>query len=394
MLALLFALQSADPPTYSGLAKQLAVAIPRIAADARVDGVLDEPVWQRAARLIGFSQYRPVDGRPAEDSTEVLVWYAPDAIWFGVRAYEPHGNVVRATLADRDNIDADDNIQILLDTYNDHRRALLFAVNPFGVQEDGVRSEGQDAGAAGGGASATGRFDGVVDLSPDFVYQSRGHLTDWGYEVEVRIPFKSLRYQSADPQSWGLQVVRVVQHSGCEDTWTPVLRANASFLIQSGRLTGLTGLKRGLVLDLTPEFTSKVDGTPAAAGYDYRGTPELGGNLRWGITQNLGLSATAHPDFSQVEADVGQVTVNERFALFYPEKRPFFLEGLEQFDTPNRLIYTRQIAQPVAGAKLTGKVGGTAVAYLAAVDDQTRSAARANPVFNLLRLRPDLGASP
>jgi len=393
MLALLFALQSADPPTYSGLAKQLAVPVPRIDATARVDGVLDEPVWRRAARLAGFSQYRPVDGRPADDSTEVLVWYAPDAIWFGVRAHEPHGNVVRATLADRDNIDADDNVQILLDTYNDHRRALLFAVNPLGVQEDGVRSEGQDAGAAGGGASATGRFDGVVDLSPDFVYQSHGHLTDWGYEVEVRIPFKSLRYQSADPQSWGLQVVRVVQHSGYEDTWTPVVRASASFLIQAGRLTGLTGLKRGVVVDVTPEFTSKVDGTPAGAGYDYRGTPELGGNVRWGISQNLGLAATAHPDFSQVEADVGQVTVNERFALFYPEKRPFFLEGLEQFDTPNRMIYTRQIVQPVAGTKLTGKVGGTAVAYLGAVDDHTQSAAGSNPVYNLLRLRRDLGAS-
>ena len=342
MLPLLFALQSADPPTYSGLAKQLAVPVPRIDATARVDGVLDEPVWRRAARLAGFSQYRPVDGRPADDSTEVLVWYAPDAIWFGVRARERHGHVVRATLADRDNIDADDNVQILLDTYNDHRRALLFAVNPLGVQEDGVRSEGQDAGAAGGGASATGRFDGVVDLSPDFVYQSHGHLTDWGYEVEVRIPFKSLRYQSAD---------------------------------------------------VTPEFTSKVDGTPAGGGYDYRGTPELGGNVRWGISQNLGLAATAHPDFSQVEADVGQVTVNERFALFYPEKRPFFLEGLEQFDTPNRMIYTRQIVQPVAGTKLTGKVGGTAVAYLGAVDDHTQSAAGSNPVYNLLRLRRDLGAS-
>src|SRR5437016_11474798 len=366
MLALLFALQSADPPTYSGLAKQLAVAIPRIAADARVDGVLDEPVWQRAARLIGFSQYRPVDGRPAEDSTEVLVWYAPDAIWFGVRAYEPHGNVVRATLADRDNIDADDNIQILLDTYNDHRRALLFAVNPFGVQEDGVRSEGQDAGAAGGGASATGRFDGVVDLSPDFVYQSRGHLTDWGYEVEVRIPFKSLRYQSADPQSWGLQVVRVVQHSGYEDTWTPVFRASASFLIQSGRLTGLTALKRGVVVDLTPEFTSKVDGTPAGAGagYDYRGTPEVGGNVRWGISQNLALAATAHPDFSQVEAAAGRVTANEPSALVSPTEHPLSPTGLQHCATPHRLLYTRQIVQPVAGAKLTGKVGVTAVAYL------------------------------
>src|SRR5947208_13471297 len=188
MLALLLALQVATDtgPIYSGVARQLAVALPRIEADPRVDGMLDEPVWRRAARLVGFSQYRPVDGRPAEDSTEVLVWYAPDAIWFGVRAYEPHGNVVRATLADRDHIDADDNIQILLDTYNDHRRALLFAVNPLGVQEDGVRSEGQDAGAAGGGASAAGRYDGLRGLSPDFVYQSHGHLTDWGHEVEVR----------------------------------------------------------------------------------------------------------------------------------------------------------------------------------------------------------------
>src|SRR5438876_9523083 len=160
MLALLLALQ--DPgPVYSGLAKQLDVHIPRFEAAAKIDGVLDEPVWSRAATLTGFSQYRPVAGRPAEDSTAVLVWYAPDAIWFGVRAYEPHGKVVRATLANRDNIDADDNIQILLDTYNDHRRALLFAVNPLGVQEDGVRSEGQDAGAAGGGASATGRYDGI-----------------------------------------------------------------------------------------------------------------------------------------------------------------------------------------------------------------------------------------
>src|SRR6266568_7050738 len=395
MLPLLLALQMVTDSgaTYSGMAKQLAVAVPRLQAEARVDGVLDEPAWREAARLVGFSQYRPVDGRPAEDSTEVLVWYAPDAIWFGIRAFEPHGRVVRATLADRDNIDADDRVEILLDTYLDHRRAMLFAVNALGVQEDGVWSDGVGAGAAGG-PSAGGRFDATIDLNPDYVYESRGRLTAWGYSVEVRIPLKSLRYQSADPQDWGLQIVRVVQHSGYEETWTPAVRANASFLIQSGRLVGLTGLKRGVVLDLTPEFTTKVDGAPVAPGrYDYTGTPELGGNLRWGVTQNLAVTATANPDFSQVEADVGQVTVNERFALFYPEKRPFFLEGLEQFDTPNSLIYTRRIAQPVAGAKLTGKLGSTAVAYLGAVDDRGQSPSGNNPVFNLLRLRRDLGAA-
>src|SRR5881397_1190902 len=246
MLALLLLLQGADGAgTYSGTAKQLDVHLPRIETQAKIDGVLDDAVWRQAAMLTHFSQYRPVDGRPAEDTTEVLVWYAADAIVFGIKGYEAHGAVARATLADRDNIGTDDQVQLLLDTFNDHRRALLFAVNPLGVQQDGVRSEGL-AGAAGG-ANAGFRFDGVVDLNPDYVYQSRGHLTPWGWEIEVRIPFKSLRYQSTATQNWGLQVVRVTQHTGYEDTWTPVVRANASFLIQSGRLVGLHDLRRGLV---------------------------------------------------------------------------------------------------------------------------------------------------
>ena len=393
MLVLLLALQGpSDPgPTYSGLARQLDVRVPRIETSARIDGVLDEPVWRQAALLTGFSQYRPVDGRPAADSTQVLVWYSPDAIYFGIRAYESHGAVVRATLADRDNIDADDRVVLLLDSYADHRRALLFAVNPLGVQEDGVWSDGVEAAA--GGPTAGGRFDATIDLNPDYVYESRGRLTAFGYEVELRIPFKSLRYQSADPQDWGFQVVRETQHTGYEDTWAPAVRASASFLIQSGRLVGLTGLHRGLVMDATPEFTTKVSGTPRPPTYLYTGTPDLGGTVRWGVTQNLSLNATANPDFSQVEADVGQVTANARFPLFFPEKRPFFLEGLEQYDTPNRLIYTRRVAQPVVGAKLTGKVGGTNVAYLAAVDDQNQSLTGNNPIYDLLRLRRDLGAS-
>ena len=393
MLALLALLQSSDPAVYDGRLKQTQVRIPRVEATVTIDGNLDEAVWRSAARLTGFTQYRPIDSRPAADSTEVLAWYAPDAVYFGVRAYEAHGNVVRATLADRDNIDADDNVQILLDTFNDRRRALLFAVNPYGAQEDGVRSEGL-AGAAGG-QNAGFRFDGVIDLNPDYVYQSHGRLTPWGYEVEVRIPFKSLRYQSGATQDWGLQVVRITQHTGYEDTWAPVVRASASYLIQSGSLKELTGLRRGLVMDVTPEFTSHVDGAPKATEYGY-GTvdPQVGVNLRWGITQNLSLTGTANPDFSQVEADVGQVTVNQRFALFFPEKRPFFLEGLEQFDTPNALIYTRRIVSPVAGAKLTGKVGGTAIAYIGAVDDASASATGTDhPIANLLRLRRDLGAS-
>ena len=375
---------------YDGSTHHTNVAIPRIDADIRVDGVLDEDAWSRAARLTGFTQYRPVDSRPAEDSTEVRVFYSANAIHFGIRAWESHGDVVRATLADRDNIAADDRIQILLDTYDDNRRALLFAVNPLGVQQDGVQSEGFDPSQ-----SAGGRFDGIVDISPDFNFESRGHVTPWGYEVEIRIPFKSLRYQSADPQQWGLQITRVTQHSGHEDTWAPAVRANASFLVQSGRLSGLTGLHRGTVVDIDPELTSSVSGTPRDDAWHYESpSARLGGNVRWGITPNYTMNATVRPDFSQVEAAVSQVTVNERFALFFPEKRPFFLEGLEQYDTPNRLIYTRQIHAPIGGVKLTGKSGGTAIAYLGAADDRLYSFDGDRvPVFNLLRIRRDIGTS-
>jgi hypothetical protein len=376
--------------TYVGREHQLDVRIPRIDADAAIDGRLDDAVWSQAARLTGFSQYRPVDGRPAEDSTVVLVFYSPTAIHFGIRAYESHGDVVRATLADRDNIAADDRVQILLDTYNDSRRALLFAVNPLGVQQDGVQSEGFDPSQ-----SAGGRFDGIVDISPDFNFESRGEVTPWGWEAEVRIPFKTLRYQSVDPQQWGLQITRVTQHSGHEDTWAPAVRANASFLVQSGHLVGLTQLHRGLVVDLDPELTSSVAGDQGPTSWQYA-NPDIrvGGNVRWGVTPNFTLNATVKPDFSQVESDVGQVTVNERFALFFPEKRPFFLEGLEQYDTPDRLIYTRQIGAPVAGVKLTGKQGGTAIAYLGAVDDRRLSDnGQESPVFNVLRIRRDIGTS-
>ena len=391
LLVLQVSAATASRRIYSGLEKQLNVAVPRIEATVTMDGALNEPVWGEAAVLAGFSQYRPVDGRPAADSTEVLVWYAPDAIYFGIRAYEQHGAVVRATLAERDHIDADDRVVLLLDTYADHRRALVFAVNPLGVQEDGIWSDGLEAAA--GGPTAGGRLDATIDLNPDYIYESRGRLTRFGYEVEIRIPFKSLRYQSTDPQDWGLQVVREIQHTGYEDTWTPTKRASASFLIQSGRLVGLTQLRRGLVMDATPEFTTKVNGAPEAPRYTYRGEPDLGGTLRWGVTENLSLSGTVNPDFSQVEADVGQVTTNVRFPLFFPEKRPFFLEGLEQYATPNRLIYTRQVVAPVVGAKLAGKVGSTNVAYLGAVDDRQQSATGHNPIYDLVRLRRDLDAS-
>jgi len=368
-----------------------AVPIPRIVdADVAIDGVLDESVWGAAAVLRGFYQYLPQDNLPADDSTTVLVWYSPTAIYFGIRAWQDSASV-RATVADRDKITGDDYVQIVLDTFNDRRQALLFAVNPFGVQADGTlqdaaqRTANMMSGAAGGAYA--------VDLNPDFVFESKGRPTRDGYEVEVRIPFKTLRYRSAKVQDWGINVIRRVRASGHEHTWTRVLQAEASFLAQGGTLTGLTDLHRGLVLDLTPEATSTVSGSATPDGWDYGGgAPSVGINARWGITTNLTLNGTANPDFSQVEADVAQLVFDPREALYFPEKRPFFLDGLELFRTPTQLIYTRRLADPLGAAKLTGKVAGTTVALLSGMDARDASVTGSrHPVYNLLRVRRDVG---
>src|SRR6202163_673291 len=270
-------------PAYAGRANRTHVDVPRIDAVANIDGNLDDTVWRRAARLTGFSQYQPVDGRPADEPTEVLVWYSPDAIYFGIRAREIHGNVVRATHANRDNIDSEDQIQILLDTDNSRQIAFLFGVNPYGVQQDATRSA-QFAGAAGGPQATGGGFrnvnplEGSVDLNPDYFFESKGRLVEGGYEVEVRIPFKSLRYQDARVQSWGIHILRRVQHSGFQDTWAPAIRANANFLAQSGTLEGLHDLKRGLVLEATPTVTAKADRADTVANGAYQRKSELGGD--------------------------------------------------------------------------------------------------------------------
>ena len=408
LLALFAALFASHPDskepgqTYVGSAHQLHVAIPRIDDAVRVDGVLDEPVWRQAALLTGFSQFSPQDGISADDSTEVLVWYSATAIHFGIRAFERHGAPV-ATLADRDRIDADDQVQILLSTFNDARQALVFGVNPLGVQMDGTILETnrqQSNSFMTQGSTARQQ----ADLSQDFVFQSKGRITAFGYEVEIRIPFKSLRYQPAETQSWGLNIVREVQHSGFEDSWAPAKRAATSFLGQSGTLDGLTDLRRGVVLDLNPEATQRTLGSPCAAGaisrWCYNGEdPVFGGNARWGITNNLTLNGTVNPDFSQVESDAGQFTFDPRQALYFPEKRPFFLEGMEGFSTPNQLVYTRRIEQPVFATKLTGKISGTSVAVLSAVDDRIYSLAYdpangqlgSHPVFTIARVARDLG---
>jgi hypothetical protein len=384
-----------DRVVYNGRANATRVHAPKFESqpgEIAIDGSLDEPAWQNAALLTGFSLYAPIDQRPAPDSTEVFVWYSSTAMYFGIRAFEPHGGGtgVHATLADRDRISGDDNVEIHLDTFLDQRRAFVFIVNPLGVQADGMKSEG------GGFSPGSNVMPGQNDLSADFLWQSKGHVTPWGFEVEIRIPFKSLRYAARDVQDWGLQIQRNVQHSGYQETWTPARKASASYIGQEGRLVGLTGMHHGAVLELNPELTSTTAGAPAVlpggapGDWRYVRSDALGGNVKWGMTSNFVLNGTIKPDFSQVEADATQIATDLRFALFYPEKRPFFVDGSDQFNVPNTLVYTRQIVHPTAAAKITGKVGGTDLALLSAVDDpQISRTPGSDPIATILRVRRD-----
>lgn len=372
---------------YAGAAGDLTVATPAVAeADISVDGRLDEAAWLDAAVLHSFTQYDPVEGVSASQATEVLVLVDEDAIYFGVKAYDDIDQV-RATLAQRDRFTrSDDFVRIMLDTFNDQRRAYVFSVNPKGVQHDGIWNEG--------GSSSRG-FGPPIDDNPNFIWDSDATMADWGYALELRIPFKSLRFPEVPVQDWGIQVVRRIQRTGFESSWAPMTQNVANFLTQSGKLAGLRDLDPGLFMEINPALTGTrfggEDDVTGAFGHDSP-TGEFGVNLTYGVTSNLTLDATINPDFSQVEADAGQISVNERFAIFFPEQRPFFLEGTEIFEMPKQIVYTRSIANPIAGAKLTGKVGSLQLGYLGAMD-QSFDAGEPNTLANLVRLRQDVGSA-
>lgn len=369
---------------YVGSVGSIQVRTPHVGSPGiEVDGRLDEPEWDAAARLEGFTQYDPVEGRPATQRTEVRVFRSDEALYFGIRAHDDEPEAIRAVLSQRDkHSGSNDYVRILLDTFDDQRRAYAFTVNPLGVQEDGLWIEG---------GSRRG-FGDPIDTNPDFVWDSEGSVHDWGYSVELRIPFEGLRFRSAPRQDWGLQVVRRIYRNGFEASWAPVTADRANKLSQMGKLRSLQGLDPGVFLEFNPEVTARRVGLEDASGqFGYQDpSGELGLNVTYGVTSNLRLDATYNPDFSQVEADAGQIAVNERFAQFFPEARPFFLEGTEIFHLPQQLVYTRTIAQPVTGAKLTGKIGATNVGYLGAID---RTADGGRTLVTLVRARQDMGGS-
>jgi len=339
--------------SHDGSALELEVQNPWIAQPTlRIDGRLDEAAWAAAPLLHGFTQFEPLEGVPATQRTEVRVLVSDDALYLAVEAWDDEAGGIRATLAKRDSYGrSDDYVRFVLDTFDDQRRAFVFQVNPFGIQGDGLWVEG--AGGRGG----------PVDWNPDFVWESSGQVLQDRYVVELKIPFKSLRFPAQPLQDWGFQVVRRIQRNGYEASWAPLTSDRANQLAQSGRLVGLRDLDPGLFLEVNPVLTASRAGSLDAESLRFQSGPvtgDFGLNLTYGLTSNLTLDGTYNPDFSQVEADAGQITVNERFAVFLPEKRPFFLEGTDVFSMPMRLVYTRSIANPVGLPSCRARSGTSA----------------------------------
>ena len=358
------------------------VTAARAAEPPRIDGQLDDAVWQRAARLTEFVQVRPIEGAPASEETEVWVAFDSDNIYFALHAHYADPSIARANRVDRDQTRNDDTISVYFDTFLDQQRAFVFSVNGYGVQGDslmaGRRGGGRGGGGGGGrggGFRGGGGGGGVPrgDSSWDALFDSAGTLVADGWTAEMAIPFKSLRYPSSDSHRWGFQVVRSIGGRNETVVWSPVLRANSSFMSQMGLLEGLSGLSTSRNIELLPTLTAVQVGAldTTTGSFSEERQPEGALNLKYGITSNVTLDFTYNPDFSQIESDRPQIEVNQRFPLFFPELRPFFLEGQEIFQTrgPANLVHSRTIVDPRYGGKVTGKVGNTTIGLLFANDE-------------------------
>ena len=357
--------------------KAAPVNISKIGSAPTIDGRIDEEVWLRAAVFKDFYQTNPGNNTAASKPTEALMMYDEKNLYIAFKCWDEKDKI-RATVAKRDEVFGEDNVRVWLDTYNDQRRAYVIGFNPLGIQQDGIFTEGQGA-----------------DFSVDIVMESKGVIEDWGWSVEVKIPFKSLRYTAGKGKFWGVNVARNIDRLNDElDQWMPDDRDVSGFLVKSGRITGLDEIKYERTLEIVPSVTIAETGSRKrtiptsiinANGFDPTFypigitdpgkfvnnpiRPDLSLNLKYTVSPNVTLDAAINPDFAEIEADAPVVSANQRFPIFFTEKRPFFLEGKEIFDSPLQPFYSRTIVDPDLAVKVTGKTGKNSFGLLVASDN-------------------------
>ncbi len=312
-----------------------------------IDGILDDAVWQNAPSETGFKTYHPDYGKDMKENTVVYYAYDRENLYFAYRCYDREPAKIKASVAARDTIRRDDWVCLNLDTFNDQQSLYALYVNPLGIQADS-------------------KFEGnQEDYTVDVVWYSAGKIDAAGYAVEIRIPFKSIRYGRREPVAMGIIFERHISRLSESGTMPPLDPAKGMNFLTQNRTLLFTGIKHYTLLELLPAATysrnSLLDGETLKA---QKGQRDLSLTAKYGLTSQLIFDGTVNPDFSQVESDAGQVDFNQRFALFYPEKRPFFLEGREKYtlaanqagDPLGAVVHTRMIIDPILGFKLDGKI--------------------------------------
>jgi hypothetical protein len=345
------------------VAKDAPVRIPKLDTPPVIDGQLNDAVWQQAAVFGDFLQTSPGDNVAPTHPTEFMMAYDAKNLYMAFRVKQDR-NTIRATVARRDNIFNDDYVLVYIDTFNDQRQAYVIFFNPLGIQADGTFTEGRGE-----------------DYSVDLVMESKGVLTDDGFTVEAAVPFKSLRYEAGKNKQWGLGIFRRVKYKNGEyNSWMPDNRSINGTLNQTGHITGLEGIETTRQLEINPSLTFSETGRRSRFGFT--GDPagrfvneglkaELGVTAKFSLTPTITLDFAYNPDFAQVEADAPISTANLRFPVFFPEKRPFFLERIDIFQSGLNVVNTRAIVDPDIAAKLTGRRGKNTFGLLYASDNGT-----------------------
>ena len=336
-------------------------SLPSTSGEIVIDGVIDEPAWDDAVAIHIDVQTRPGENIPAQIDTVAYLVEDGESLYVAFDAKDPAPDKIRAFLRDRDSAWNDDFVGIVIDTYGDERRAFEFFVNPLGVQMDLTNDD----------------VFKREDDSWDAIWDSAGMISDEGYVVEMEIPLNQLRFPKVEgKQTWGIDLLRFYpREHRYRLSNNPQDRNLNCYLCQLQKVEGLEGIEPGRDLEIVPTLTASQVSTTENPGSEPLRTgdadAEIGVNVRWGISPDLTTNLAINPDFSQVEADVAQLDANNQFALFYPEKRPFFLEGADYFSTPVQAVFTRTVADPSLGAKLTGKRGNNTFGAFIAQDDRT-----------------------
>src|SRR5687768_15274956 len=282
-----------------------------------------------------FRQREPGDGTPISAETQAYLSYDSENLYV-IFVCRDDPSDIRANIARREDIEADDAVVVYLDTFRDRKRAYLFMVNPRGVQLDGIRTEGQDD-----------------DLSFDAVWHAEGQLTDTGYIVRIAIPFRSLRFPRASQQTWGVALGRIIRRNNEESYWPFITEREDGFVPQFAEAQGLSDISPGMNIQVNPYATVArariLDDDAEIPGFRTLNDQRVGMDAKLVLRDAVAVDGTINPDFSQVETDDPQVSVNQRFEVFFPEKRPFFLENAGYFQTPVNLFFSRRIQDPGAG---------------------------------------------